>query len=312
MRTENKKARKATRNRRLIRRWRQESFSSGRLVDLGPSPGPTALDLQKIRRQSEVFRSVRRFFISVCVGAVLLLAMALALREIDSLQAIWRQVVGKLLSDPVGVFSVVATTGLTLALLVVTRRYVDLTSEMLREIREQRVSEIEPQLAVYTVPTLARVTERNSHVDWETEVVVRNIGRSPAFDVRFVEDWFAADRYSSSTSVQITEEPLTIAPAEEERFYLGVNQKSIEEWPAIEAAGRPSFSVRIRYHDSFFRPYSITQDYGFVGAEGTPQCVLQCEFSSSPSNYRWREGQDTLGIETGQRGVSMVITVPDE
>ena len=283
--------------------WELDNLDQdGRLVDIGPSPGPSAEDLLRIwRRRGRRARLIRRAaFLSVIAVCVSLLVAFWLWQQPGN---IWSLSTVKQLVMNYGAFATsFATVLLTFGLLAATWRYANLTASMLEEMRAGHRYEAEPQVTMSVWPWLEVEKDPKSVFDYITHVVVRNVGRVPILDLSLRDLMAPLQTGFSSGAGNIGPGDIvtTLLPGSETTTFWGCMQQEIDEWRERRHPSRRAFvTLRLRYRDSWNRPCSVTQDYELGASEKPPfRITLKCEFVATPTTPRWRQatGRDGLWI----------------
>lgn len=184
-----------------------------------------------------------------------------------------------------------STVLLTLGLLLVTWKYVNLTGRMLNEMRESRSYETEPLVSVYLWPWLRDKDHPEQVSDYLSKVVIRNVGKVPILDPSLHFEHFPPEGYQSCGSTQSvgdSDRAATIMPGEEITLLWGCSRESIAAYFKIPKPDQPFTVLRFRFRDQYSQHFSVTQDYLLFGNKESLNLSMQCEFISSPSEYRWR------------------------
>lgn len=282
----------------LLSDWREDYLDeTGRIVDIGPDNGLTALDIYSLQRKRELTN--KSYLLITIVLAFLLIVVFLLwffwTVSISSAIAVINQY-GTILSS-------IAMMFLTLGLLIATWRYMKLTALIVSEMKESRRFEVEPQISVVIFPWLTKNDDPTIAFKYFTRVIVRNNGKTLALN--------ASMNYSSYTLNETgnlvvgggtlgldDSDTGVIQPESEVCVRLGFFKEKIENYSEDKLSNFPFLILRLRFRDSYNQVYSVTQDYTLdkISDSDTALLRLQCEFISSPLTYRWRGKFDGRGI----------------
>ncbi len=258
-----------------------------RIVDVGPSNQDSALQFI-VKTSNSLFYFKPILTILKILGVILLIVVFLYLTRNYYYQAFQQKNFTEIISS----ISSLAITFLTLGLLIVTGRYVKLTSHILQEMRDARILQSEPQVSIYIWPWLKDKEHLEQVYDYLSKVVIRNVGPVQIIDPSLHFEYFPDSGSQSITSGQSIGESNdksgVVNPGEEITLLWGCQKESIKAYFKSDKKNKPFVILRLRYRDSYAQHYSITQDYDLLGNQEKPNLSMQCEFVSSPSCYRWR------------------------
>jgi hypothetical protein len=149
-------------------------------------------------------------------------------------------------------YSSAITLLFTAVVAAATVAYVILTRRLAAETRELRRTGTEPRVSIFP--------DQSPRAATVFDLVVKNIGNGPAYDVGFdvVEDWTIHGKEKLSEIGLMKDGISYLAPGQTIRFFIGMG-------PEIFNAERRSFRVGVRYRgftrESYQETFSISFDY---------------------------------------------------
>jgi hypothetical protein len=239
---------------RLYSSWREEyTDSSGRVLDdatLGASF--TGLDLYWLDKKAK--RRTRRLIVAICILVVTIGVIALWVISLNS-PYLMRSAVRNIER-----LSSLAMIFLTLALVIVTWRYVHLTSGIVREMRWARSVESEPLIFMQVRRELEPNNSNDIESRYVTVVTIQNLGRGTAIGLRLLYSYYVFDEDGNlNPGGGAFGDVQSVAPGEQQIFNWGCNARLVTSYRSL--GNYPFLTLKLFYRDIFDDEYTLTQDY---------------------------------------------------